>query len=227
MKLYLSVATLFAVLAAPLPSQAQTALPEASTAPTIATPTSHRALFKLGLGLDRGFEYGGYSGLIVPVTVGVERHLTSAFSLYGNLTAALRLSRTRRYSYLQPVPFVSRSIIAVGGRYYYNQAGRLKHGRATGPFIGNYLALQASTDVTPSFRYNSLDRYIYYDFSALSVLWGMQRRLGSLFVYDLNAGIGLANSRLILKYDNHSGFYRPHRRLELLPELNLRLSLVR
>ncbi|GGF05372.1 hypothetical protein [Hymenobacter cavernae] len=227
MKLYLSGAALLAVLTRALPSQAQTAPAEVAAAPIMDPPTSHRALVKLGLGLDRGLAYNGYSGLIVPVTLGVERPLTSAFSFYGNFTAAFRLVRTIRYCYPQPAPLIRRSIIAVGGRYYYNQASRIRHGHGTGSFSGNYLTLQASTDVNPIFRYASLERYIYYDFSALSALWGMQRPLGSLFVYDLNAGVGLANNGRFLTYDTRTSSYYLDRRLALLPELSLRLSVIR
>jgi hypothetical protein len=152
----------------------------------------------------------------------MERRLSSKFTAYANLTTALRLVRPR----YGDRTFISRGIGELGGRYYYNQAKRTKKGRPSGPFVGNYLALQASTDLTPLYRQNtySPNHYLRYDFSALTALWGMQRQLGHLFVYDLNAGLGVYNPYRV-RYDPATDLLTSRRRLLVLPELALRLSL--
>lgn len=122
----------------------------------------------------------------------------------------------------------------LGGRYYYNQAKRVARGRAVGPFVGNYLALNASTEYSPMrVRSPYVDNTrINYEFSGLTALWGMQRRLGSLLIYDLSAGLGAFNSlQSIQRYYTSSGAYAGHsytnRRLEVGPVVNLQLSFAR
>jgi hypothetical protein len=100
----------------------------------------------------------------------------------------------------------------VGGRYYYNQEGRAQHGRARGSFVGNYLAAELHTEMlrTAEFvvtsPYPSLEGYYAYrtDYTpTLNLLWGMQRRLGHNFLFDLNAGVGVGPTRS----DAHFGGY--------------------
>jgi hypothetical protein len=186
MKLYLTLAALCAAtLTTTFLGQAQTPLIGTPPRLNAEIPAPHKTVLKLGMGLGRGFDDGINSSLTIPTTFGVERLLTNKFFAYGNLTAAFRLTNRRIDYYRLLLPLVPRSIIAVGGRYYYNQEGRIRNHLAAGPFIGNYLALQVSTDLVP-YRTHDAHAYVAYDYSAISALWGMQRHLSRRLIYDLN-----------------------------------------
>ncbi|OUJ71654.1 hypothetical protein BXP70_21485 [Hymenobacter crusticola] len=180
-------------------------------------------MLKAGLGIGRGFALDRYDGFGLPIVLGAEHRLTDKFTAYANVTSALQLvhGRASRYE-----TFIRRGVVKLGGRYYYNQAGRMQHNRPVGPFIGNYLALQASTDLVPYRGIYDARTYLLYDYSAVSALWGMQRRLGNALLCDFSAGIGLMNQlrRRFNQIDYTFSSYRP---LQLLPELNLHVSLAR
>ena len=185
--------------AAPLPS----AGPAAEAAPD-------KPLLKIGLNAGRAVRYGGYYGLSarLPLSVGVEHLLSPKFTLYGQLHADFRLARRNEYFGDQNFAIPS-GALGMGARYYYNQAGRAQRERPHGPFVGNYLALEAhtevrrrqmqSTDVAPS----------------LNLLWGTQRRLGRNFLFDFNAGLGLGPQRS----DSYLGYSSGS--LNVITQLNL------
>ncbi|OUJ71655.1 hypothetical protein [Hymenobacter crusticola] len=229
MQLPLLYAASFAVLVLTTPSHAQTA-PTATATPVV-PPASRKTMLRLGLRVNRGFETRDLDGLFAPVTLGLERRLGNKFSVYGNVLFNLRPLAFQRYYPRRT--FIHRVGAELGGRYYYNQAKRLARGRAAGPFVGNYLALQASTEYSPMRVQNAFDNtHIVYQFSGLTALWGMQRRLGSLLVYDLSAGLGAFNSRRDIHYHyNSSGVYTGYsysnRRLAVGPAVNLQLSFAR
>lgn len=220
---YLRVA-LAVVVGAPASALAQTT-PAPLLAPT-ETPASktdipQSTLFKLGTGLTRGFEWGGYSGLSVPVVLGVERHLTPAVSVYGNLFGGLNIGRRNDFDRA-----LLRTIGADAGvRYYYNQEKRREKGRATGPFVGNYFALQTTTSFYSNHPQNSFtERYHYqYDNTSLSLLWGAQRRVGKHGLFDAYVGAGLENP-LMSSYRN--GYPEYKRQLGINAEIGLKISLI-
>ena len=227
MKLYVSLAALCATLAPTLSSQAQIASVETSTQKE--APTPRKTMLKLGLRVNRGLETRDLEGLFAPVTFGLERRLSSKFSLYGNLLINLRPLAFQRY--YPGRTFIHQMGAEFGGRYYYNQAKRLERGRADGPFIGNYLALQASTEYSPM-RVRTVfvdNTRVNYEFSGLTALWGMQRRLGSLLVFDWNAGLGVFNSGRSIRHHYtsngaYAGYSYHHRRLGAGPMVDLQLS---
>jgi hypothetical protein len=225
MKLFLAFAALLAI--STLPSLGQTVPPEAPTRSSVTEASHYRTLFKLGLSVHRGLETRDLRGLYAPLTIGVEHQLSSRFSAYANLMASFE-ALTLRKSF-ESRPLLNRGGAELGGRYYYNQTKRMQRGRAAGPYVGNYLALQVSTDlVAPYLKTN--DVRMSYDFSGLTAFWGMQRRLGRLLVYDLNAGLGVFNSGNAVRYNYTTGVYASNiynRRLELAPILRLNLSLAR
>jgi hypothetical protein len=188
-------------------------------------------MLRLGLRVNRGFETRDLNGLFAPITLGLERRLSSKFSVYGNLLVNLRPLAFQHY--YPASTFIHRFGAELGGRYYYNQAKRLERGRAAGPFVGNYLALQASTEYSPMRILNSFDQiHVNYEFSGLTALWGMQRRLGKLLVYDLSAGLGAFDSRQSVRshYTSsgaYAGYSHINRRLALGPAINLQLSFAR
>ncbi|UOQ75637.1 hypothetical protein MUN84_13245 [Hymenobacter sp. 5516J-16] len=104
-----------------------------------------------------------------------------------------------------------------GVRYYYGQEKRRRQGRVTGPFAGNYLALQ-STSLFNSHYVDSPYRY-----STLTLLWGMQRRIGKYGLFDAYVGAGLARERLY-----YTGGFSPASsriRTSFAPEIGIKFSL--
>jgi len=90
--------------------------------------------------------------------------------------------------------------------------------------------LHASADFTPSVRGYNTRAYIPYDFSGLSALWGMQRRLGRSFLYDLNAGLGAFDNSKLYRPHYVSGLYRSYNssyRISVAPMINVQISYVR
>ena len=175
--------------------RAQTVPPAASPAVPAATTTvadlpaeapTHPLLLKVGLNAGRALQWAGYHGFLyqLPVSVGAEYSLNSKFTLYSQLDADFGMYR--RYSFAgERGNLIPSGAVGLGGRYYYNQAGRARHNRPHGAFIGNYLGLEAHAE---------LHRYYGRQLDlapALNAVWGMQRRLSRNFLFDFNAGVGL------------------------------------
>ena len=207
---------------------AQTATPVEpvpSVAPTETTESSRPVLFKLGTGLTRGAEFSGYSGVTVPIAIGAEYVMKPGWNVYVNAVPGINAGGGQnsfdrsRYVYLRTVT------ADLGVRRYYNQEKRRQKGRATGPFTGNYVALQSSSNWHNSLYFN---RGLRYDYSTLVALWGMQRRLGGHGLVDAYAGGGFANDiQAYREIINNTYSYKYKRfppRLDL--ELGVKLSLV-
>jgi hypothetical protein len=217
-------------VAAGIPTAAFAQSGPPSTAPEIANASASQiveeppksTLFKIGTGLTRGFEFGGFSGLSVPVVLGVEHHLTPTVSMYGNLFGGLNIIDRSAY---HNRPLLREIGADAGIRYYYNQEKRKQKGRATGPFVGNYLALHSSSSLYSYHTQNSYSprTYLGYDYSTLNVLWGMQRRIGGHGLIDAYVGGGVANPYRS-RYED--GMFRTERRASLNLELGVKLSLV-
>ncbi|SNC77302.1 hypothetical protein SAMN06265337_3885 [Hymenobacter gelipurpurascens] len=189
--------------------------PTEAIAPAAPEPApTKNTLFKLGTGLTRGagLGFGDFRGVSVPVVLGVEHHLSPAVSIYGNLSTGLHLTRRRYYSYNAPLLIDPGS--DAGVRYYYNQEKRKSKGRATGPFVGNYLALHSSSAFYTYQRQSSTERlHIGYGYSSLNLIWGMQRRIGRHGLFDGYAGAGVSN-----QYTMGPGNFPDYKRR---PNLNL------
>lgn len=183
-------------------------------APSVTAPTEiapNRLLLKVGLNAGRAIRYTGYYGLAarLPLSVGAEYALSSKFTLYGQVDADFRLLRNNAY-------FGDRDFIipagglGIGARYYYNQAGRERHNRPHGAFTGNYLALEAHTELRQRYGLRN-------DVSpSLNAVWGMQRRLGRNFLFDFNAGLGLGPHRR----DSNLGYSPTNSNLNITTQLN-------
>ena len=189
-------------------SQGQSA--PAATAPTETAPD--RLLLKVGLNAGRAIRYTGYYGLAarLPLSVGAEYALSSKFTLYGQLDADFRVLKDNPY--LGDRNFViPAGGLGIGARYYYNQAGRERHNRPHGAFVGNYLALEAHTELRQRYGLRN-------DVSpSLNAVWGMQRRLGRSFLFDFNAGLGLGPHRR----DSNLGYSPNNSNLNITTQLNL------
>lgn len=193
------LASLF-LLAGALPGLAQTTPVPATTpdgvpalsAPAPAIPTEavpNKLLLKVGVNAGRALRWGGYYGASarLPVSVGAEYALSPAFTVYGQLDSDFRLTRQSAYFGDRGLA-VPTGALGLGGRYYYNQAGRALHNRAHGLFIGNYLALEAHAELKRRYG-NDLHNDVT---PSLHAVWGMQRRLSRSFLVDFNAGLGLS-----------------------------------
>lgn len=208
-----------ALLTSASQSLAQTApaSPPAVTSQPVVVPavpveeTPDRLLLKVGLNAGRSFRWGGYNRLLsqVPLTVASEYSLNSKFTVYGQVDTDFGVRRRESFSGDRS-NLIPSGAVGIGGRYYYNQAGRALQNRAHGPFIGNYLGLELHTEM----------RRLYgreVEFSpGLNFVWGMQRRLNRNFLFDLNAGVGVGPNR------NHSTLaYVPDPLLTITTQLNL------
>ena len=186
MKTHYYGAALFALSLGTRIGQAQTLptnAPAVAPAPSAATWLP-RTLVKLSTGLNRQTSYGGYSGLTLPLILGVEQQLHTNFSVYGEASSSLNFSRTD-FRFGDQRVAIGGAAAEVGGRYYYNQAKRERLNRAHGPFVGNYLALAGGAQ---------LNRFITgYRFADASVeaRWGIQRRIGQWGFFDGSAGVGV------------------------------------
>jgi hypothetical protein len=185
------------VLASATLSLGQTTPAVPETFPTSAE-TPDRLLLKLGVNAGRAVAYGGYKGLTVraPLTVGAEYLLSSRFTVYGQLDGDFNLVRQPAFNSEQKPYLFPSAALGIGGRYYYNQAGRARHNRPHGAFVGNYLGAELHTEML---RRPGLSNEVV---PAFNVLWGMQRRLGRNFLFDFNAGVGLMPRRS----DSHIGY---------------------
>ena len=184
--------------------------PAPEAIPSAAAPD--KLLLKVGLNAGRAFRYTGYYGLSarLPLSVGAEYALSPKFTLYGQLDADFRLFRD--HTRLGDQDFiVPAGGLGIGARYYYNQAGRERHNRPHGAFVGNYLALEAHTEVRQRFGLRN-------DVApSLNAVWGMQRRLGRSFLFDFNAGVGLGPYR----NDSALGYSSGSSDLNITTQLNL------
>ncbi|QNH61100.1 hypothetical protein [Hymenobacter sediminicola] len=216
---YLSVFLLAASLSSPLASLGQaTAEPAAPSVAEAAPAPDFRpaTLFKLGTGFTRGLTIGGFMGTAIPIVAGVERQVAPAWSAYGNVSSGWRIgARTAAPERGTRAAYITELGLDLGVRHYYNKEKRQAAGRASGPMVGNYVALQATTSFTPYYAPK-----LYHEVSALSVLWGTQHRLGGHGLLDAYVGPGIETRRLGMR--RHDGLsVRPHL------QVGIKLSLVR
>jgi hypothetical protein len=203
------------LLAAAINSLAQTvpapaAVPEAATLPATESP---RILLKVGLNAARAFRWGGYYGIPfrLPFSTGAEYRLNTKFTLYGQLDADFAIPRHTSY-FGERTPLLPTGALSIGGRYYYNQAGRAQHNRVHGAFVGNYLAAEIHTEMWNRYEFEGASLAIPTGGYALrrnyvptlNVLWGMQRRLGRNFLFDTSAGLGIGATRSDLNFGGFS-----------------------
>ncbi|GAB2857684.1 hypothetical protein [Hymenobacter ruber] len=185
------------------------------SAPATSTPaetTTDKLLLKVGLNAGRALRYTGYYGLStrLPISVGAEYALSSKFTLYGQADADFRLFKNNTYGGDGDFAIPAGGL-GIGTRYYYNQAGRERHNRPHGAFVGNYLALEAHTEVRQ--RYGLRNDVA----PSLNAVWGMQRRWGRNFLFDFNAGLGLGPHRS----DSYLGYTPNNSNLNITTQLNL------
>ena len=215
---YFSAFLLAASLGSPLATQAQTAAEPAVPAPAKTAPVSgyqSATLFKLGTGLTRGLTIGGFMGTALPLVASVERSYAPAWSVYGNVTSGWRIgARTAAPERGTRAAYITELGLDLGVRHYYNQEKRQAAGRATGPFVGNYVAVQGGTSFTPYYAPK-----LYHEVTALAVLWGTQHRLGGHGLLDAYVGPGLETRRLGMRHQGLS--IRPHL------QVGIKVSLVR
>ncbi|GGG45267.1 hypothetical protein GCM10011378_21880 [Hymenobacter glacieicola] len=192
--------------------------PDTAARATSATAQGSGILLKLGTGVTRGFSVGGYSGPSVPLVLGAEHHLSPAVSVYGNAFSGFNLGRPSRRSDGSRASVLGDFGFDAGLRYYYGQEKRQRQGRVAGSFVGNYVALQSTS------LFNSYLVGLPYRYSTLTLLWGMQRRIGKYGLFDAYVGAGLARERLYY----YAGGFNPassRTRTSFAPEIGIKFSL--
>lgn len=196
----------FLLLAGTTASVGQTAFPSvllATAAPADNAPP--KLLLKVGLNAARVLRPGSYYGLLhgLPVSVAAEYALRSKVTVYGQLDTDVAL-HSRPVLFGERNPLIPTGALSLGARYYYNQTGGASHNPAHGPFLGNYLAVGAHTEMVQYFTYQgpparlpaAASRTLHTAYiPTLNLLWGTQRRLGHNFLLDFNAGVGLGANR--------------------------------
>jgi len=144
--------------------------------------------------------YAGYNGLYygAGIELGVERKLSPSFSVQGLLmNRYYRYGSTyQAYSYTLEMP--------VSIRYYYSAKRRIRNGRSANNFSNNYFGLQAETILygygnfvkssmtSGNYTVTEYERIVTTNpafLAALSLQWGIQRRLGKRGYFDVNLTI--------------------------------------
>lgn len=172
-----------------------------ATGPAVAVPApafKPVMLVKTGIAPTRCVPQYRYNDLRLRLSpsIGLERQITPTVTLYA-LAEADFLPRRASYYWGEREALVHTGAVGVGGRYYYNQAGRAQHQRVHGPFVGNYVALEALTELDRKLftgldgNGNSTTAYNVQAMPLLNAYWGLQRRPGKHFLYDLNTGVGI------------------------------------
>ena len=178
MRFYLTSAAAAFTLLLATPSRAQ----QAETPP--AAPVPPATLFKLGADALRT-EVGAW-GVSLPLYGGVERQLGRHWSFTADLTPNVSLSDRG--------PRLSRLGVALGPRYYYNQARRQRLNKTTRLLNGPYLQLQYRSEFRGYYGgayYGTPGQRYYRHLPSLDALWGYQHQVGRYGFFDLGAGLGL------------------------------------
>ncbi|RPD46245.1 hypothetical protein DNI29_14675 [Hymenobacter sediminis] len=200
-----------ALLALPALAQTTDSIPSSASVPTASSGT----LLKLGTGFTRGLTIGGYQGTSLPLVLGAEHHLSPAVAVYANAFSGFDLGRRPRYFDGSRPSLTTEWGFDAGVKYYYNQEKRRQKGRATGPFVGNYFSLQT----TSAFR--SRTAYAAYDYSTLTLNWGLQRRIGKYGWFDAYIGAGVGRDQLY----HYATKKAAQARYGFAPELGIKFSL--
>lgn len=196
------------------------AAPAAAQTPDSASTRPQGTLIKLGTGITPGLEWSGYRGFSFPLVLGAEHHLTPEISLYANAFSGFHVGRRNRFFDSSLDHVIGDYGFDAGIRYYYNQEKRRQKGRATGPFVGNYVALQTSS-VFSRTPYQHV-----YDYSALMLAWGMQRRLGKYGWLDAYVGLGFGREQQYLYHHTGGPGVTPTGgSFVIKPELGIKFSL--
>ncbi|MCC3154165.1 hypothetical protein Q3A66_04865 [Hymenobacter sp. BT770] len=214
---------------------------EKPVAATAAEPAPRRLLLKVGLAPSRlipQYRWHGTNWTLAP-SVGAEYQLTPHLTLYGQAEVDFVLVQRRYSNYafgLSRERMVHSGAVGIGGRYYYNQERRAQHNRAHGPFVGNYVALEAAAELDRR-EFVTYDPYSSYyptvysvDYRTqvmpvLTALWGLQRRLGQHFLYDASAGLVVLARPVTYNYYGPS-YFKMLYGFETSLALNLRVYLV-
>ena len=236
------------VLPGLLPGLALAQAPASATSETaVATftdPTPRRFLLKAGLTPSRlipQYRARGFNWKLAP-SVGAEFLLAPHLTLYGQAEVDFSLGQRNYDNYFfapnPAVALVHSGAIGVGTRYYYSQEARARRNRAHGSFVGNYVALEAATElhrrpfVLYDYAFSSSPTAYTIDYRTqvmpvVTALWGMQRRLGRHFLYDASAGLALL-ARPIDYYYYRSNFRNSQAlyRFETSLAVNLRVYFV-
>jgi hypothetical protein len=192
------------------------------TMPTAAADSSSRVLFKGSTGLTRGFTVGEPVGLALPLVLGIEYQLAPHWTVYANgfSGVCLKINFQKQDGATKYMNLYNAGA-DFGIRRYYNQTKRRQRGLATGPFIGNYLALQSTSSW---WNPRSTGHRLRYDFTTVAVLWGLQRQFGNHGLIEAYAGLGLSND--IQAHYTDTGYELQRHLTRVKPEAGVKLGFV-
>ena len=156
-----------------------------------------KSMFKVGISrLNIG--WGGRSGVSFALEhiIAFEKKIGVPFSIMGQY----RTRNSVNYNSSKEMG------LDVGVRYYYALPARIKKGKSANNFSANYFSLQSDNTLSWGERVTTLNP-IQFEYSntsvySLSLLYGLQRRLGKYGYIDVNVGY---QRRL----DNMSQYVRP------------------
>lgn len=184
---------------------------DSTAAAVSAQPAGSGTLLKLGTGFTRGLGYNSYyRNLYAPLVLGAEHHLTPAVSVSANAFGSFNIGRRIQFADGSRSSIIGEYGLDAGVRYYYNQEKRRQKGRATGPFVGNYVGLHATAS------FNTMT-YRAFQYSTLTAVWGMQRRMGKYGWFDAYAGLGIGYDAF--RYNSYRSKYG------FAPEIGIKFSL--
>lgn len=141
------------------------------------TTVQETSMFKVGLS-NLGF--GGYYGLSMGLRIAYERKISVPLSLFFQY-------RHQMYGW------TSNGLgLDVALRYYYSLPGRIKKGKSANNFSANYFSLQSKNDISARYADRPFPYPIQRDGTlfdpSVSLLYGIQRRLGKRGFVDVNLG---------------------------------------
>ncbi len=144
-----------------------------------------KAMFKVGLS---HLGYGGYYGLMMEHVIAFEKKINVPFSVlvqYRNEISGWRNTKVG---------------LDAGIRYYYSLPGRIKKGKSANNFSANYFSLQSNNSWGQGYEFDGKS-YVPQGTSfnsTVSLLYGIQRRLGKRGYLDFNLG-GSYDPGMVLK----------------------------
>jgi hypothetical protein len=177
-----------------------------------------KSLFKISL-LDFSINVNDQGQYLTHHTRGnilaYERKISPTFSfLYQNLN----------YFTISPFLFKGTPVVhilnssTIAGRYYYDQARKIRRGKSANNFSANYLSLQIDNLIQFRINYSKIDVDQPDSKPTINILYGIQRRLGQFGYFDWNAGI---------RYDeiNYNSDIKPVRKTPLALVTNFSIGL--
>ena len=135
------------------------------------------SMFKVGLS---NIGFAGYYGISMGLRIAYERKISVPFSVFVQYRHQMH-------------GWTSNGLgLDVALRYYYSLPSRIKRGKSANNFSANYFSLQSNNGWEAGYAFSGSGLYVqregtYYR-PSVSLLYGIQRRLGKRGFVDVNLG---------------------------------------